>query len=110
VLFIVWKIKVWVKVSEHLRRKNSSSSIHGDSKMAELPSIPEFYRNKNVFVTGGSGFIGKVLIEKLLRSCPDIQGVILLMRDKKRRSFDERLHSITDSPVSYHVSPKGSVV
>uniref|UniRef100_A0AAR5Q6I7 Fatty acyl-CoA reductase n=1 Tax=Dendroctonus ponderosae TaxID=77166 RepID=A0AAR5Q6I7_DENPD len=37
---------------------------------ASVP-IPQYFGGKNVFITGGSGFIGKVLIEKLLRSCPD---------------------------------------
>ena len=29
--------------------------------------IKDFYKNKVVFLTGGTGFIGKLLIEKLLR-------------------------------------------
>lgn len=35
-------------------------------------SIQEFYKNKNVFLTGGTGFLGIAIIEKLLRSCPDV--------------------------------------
>lgn len=36
----------------------------------ELPQstpILDFYRGKVVFLTGGTGFIGKLLLEKLLR-------------------------------------------
>lgn len=29
--------------------------------------ILEFYKGKNILITGGSGFFGKVLLEKLLR-------------------------------------------
>ncbi|XP_070502901.1 putative fatty acyl-CoA reductase CG5065 [Chironomus tepperi] len=36
-------------------------------------TIPEFYNNRDIFITGGSGFVGKVLIEKLLRSCSEIE-------------------------------------
>ena len=32
--------------------------------------IPNFYKNKTLFVTGATGFLGKVLLEKLLRSLP----------------------------------------
>lgn len=34
--------------------------------------VVEFYRNKNIFVTGGTGFLGIALIEKLLRVTPDV--------------------------------------
>lgn len=39
------------------------------SEEEEITSTPvlEFYRNKCIFLTGGSGFIGKLLVEKLLR-------------------------------------------
>lgn len=32
----------------------------------------EFYKNKNIFITGGTGFLGIALIEKLLRTTPDV--------------------------------------
>lgn len=32
----------------------------------------EFYKNKNIFITGGTGFLGIALIEKLLRATPDV--------------------------------------
>ncbi|XP_075678003.1 fatty acyl-CoA reductase 1-like [Dermatophagoides pteronyssinus] len=47
-------------------------------------SISEFYSNRSVLITGGSGFIGKVLIEKLLRSCPNIGHIYLLIRTTNR--------------------------
>lgn len=65
----------------------------------ELPSIPKFYAGLEVFITGGSGFMGKVLIEKLLRSCPDIKTIFVLLRPKKGKSIDERLKAITDLPL-----------
>lgn len=32
----------------------------------------EFYKNKNIFITGGTGFLGIAIIEKLLRTTPDV--------------------------------------
>lgn len=32
----------------------------------------EFYRHKNIFITGGTGFLGIAMIEKLLRTTPDV--------------------------------------
>jgi FlaA1/EpsC-like NDP-sugar epimerase len=34
--------------------------------MTSYLSIPEYYTDKNIFITGATGFIGKVLIEKIL--------------------------------------------
>ncbi|XP_019872635.1 putative fatty acyl-CoA reductase CG5065 [Aethina tumida] len=58
--------------------------------------IPTFYAGKDVFITGASGFMGKVLIEKLLRSCPEIGNLYLLLRPKKGKSLEERIKQLTD--------------
>ncbi|KAJ8978355.1 hypothetical protein NQ317_002664 [Molorchus minor] len=63
------------------------------------PSIPEYFTGKNIFMTGGTGFIGKVLIEKVLRSCPDVGKIYLLIRPKKGKSAEERMQEITDVPL-----------
>lgn len=62
--------------------------------------VLEYYANKSIFITGASGFIGKVLIEKLLRCCPGIKAIYLLMREKKGVSPQERLDQLTSSQVS----------
>lgn len=70
-----------------------------DTRLKDLPTIPEFYADREIFITGGSGFMGKVLIEKLLRSCPDIKMIYVLLRPKKGKLPNERLKVITDSPL-----------
>lgn len=62
-------------------------------------SIPAFYAGRSIFITGATGFMGKVLIEKLLRSCPDIENIFLLMRPKKGISIDDRLRIMLSVPV-----------
>lgn len=59
-----------------------------------LTPIQEFYSGTNVFVTGATGFLGQVLIEKLLRSCPTISKIYLLLRPKKDKDIDARLQKI----------------
>lgn len=63
-------------------------------------TIPEFYNNRDVFITGATGFVGKVLIEKLLRSCPGIKRIFLLLRAKRSKSINVRLEEIKNTPVS----------
>ncbi|XP_041971130.1 fatty acyl-CoA reductase 1-like [Aricia agestis] len=57
-------------------------------------TIPEYFRGKTIFITGGSGFMGKVLLEKLLYSCSDLERVYLLLRDKKGVKAEERLKQL----------------
>ena len=62
--------------------------------------IPEYFSGKSVFITGATGFMGKVLIEKLLRSCSDIDKIYILMRGKKGKTVEERLTQMLALPVS----------
>ena len=65
----------------------------------DASSIVDFFRGRSIFVTGGTGFLGKVLIEKLLRCCPDIGTIYLLIRPKAGADVQRRLQQLTDCPV-----------
>lgn len=71
--------------------------------MSELSKseLNGFYKGKSIFVTGGSGFMGKVLIEKLLYSCSDLKEIFILMRPKKGRVPESRLEDMFKLPVSW---------
>lgn len=56
-----------------------------------MASIPEYYAGKNVLITGATGFMGKVLVEKLLRSCPEVKALYLLVRPKAGQSMQQRV-------------------
>lgn len=49
-----------------------------------LPGIRETFRDKRVLVFGGTGFLGKLIVEKLLREAPDIARITLLVRANRR--------------------------
>ncbi|XP_028403978.1 fatty acyl-CoA reductase 1-like [Dendronephthya gigantea] len=66
-------------------------------EMSAYQSIVDYYAGKSLFITGGTGFLGKVLVEKLLRSCPDIKKIYLLVRPKGDVSSKERVEKILDS-------------
>lgn len=65
----------------------------------ENPSIPQFFAGRDIFITGGTGFMGKILIEKLLRSCPDVHRIFILIRTKKQLSASERIEELKQLPV-----------
>lgn len=62
-------------------------------------NVAEFYKNKNIFITGGTGFVGIALVEKILRACPEVGKVYLLMRPKKGKEIQERLEEFIKNPV-----------
>jgi len=62
-------------------------------------TVKNFYKNKNIFLTGGSGFVGVAFIEKVLRSMPDIGNIFVLLRSRKGKSIDERLEIIKNNSV-----------
>jgi fatty acyl-CoA reductase len=64
--------------------------------------ISSFYVDRSVFITGATGFMGKVLIEKLLRSCPGIDKLYLLMRPKRGQNPKDRLTELTTAKVSIY--------
>lgn len=66
-------------------------------QLTNFPTIPDFFENQEVFITGGTGFLGKALIEKLLRSCPKINKIFLLLRPTKGKSIHEKLKQITNN-------------
>lgn len=62
-------------------------------------NVAEFYKKKNVFITGGTGFVGVAIVEKILRSCPEIGTIYLLMRAKKDKGPEQRLEEFAKNSV-----------
>ncbi|XP_075545666.1 fatty acyl-CoA reductase 1-like [Dermacentor variabilis] len=70
-------------------------------RMASMdkPFISDFYKEKDIFITGATGFMGKVLLEKLLRSCGGLRRIFVLMRAKGGASPQARLDELLDSEI-----------
>lgn len=76
---------------------------------AELPRVRDFYMDKTLLITGGSGFVGKALIAKILKDLKCIQKAYVLIRRKRlpngevvgasRRLYEEVLRSAAFEPL-----------
>uniref|UniRef100_A0A3B3QT55 Fatty acyl-CoA reductase n=1 Tax=Paramormyrops kingsleyae TaxID=1676925 RepID=A0A3B3QT55_9TELE len=64
-----------------------------------MATIPEYYAGKTVLITGGTGFMGKVLLEKLLRSCPDVKAAYVLVRAKAGQAPGARIADMVNCKV-----------
>lgn len=45
--------------------------------------VREFYEGKTLLITGATGFLGKALVEKVLRALPEVRRIYLLVRGKR---------------------------
>lgn len=63
--------------------------------------IQNYFAGSTVFVTGATGFLGRLLVEKLLRSCHDLKKIYILVRTKKDKTPEERFKEYFDNVVKY---------
>ncbi|XP_045468885.1 fatty acyl-CoA reductase wat-like [Harmonia axyridis] len=70
------------------------------SDMQQQDAISEIttsFQNTTFFITGGTGFIGKIFLEKLLRISKTVK-VLILVRPKKDKNTLERFQEIFEGP------------
>lgn len=53
--------------------------------------ISEFYKDKSIFLTGCTGFVGKVVLEKFMHSLPEFKKIYVMVRAKRGFSAKERV-------------------
>lgn len=81
-------------------RVTTAASRTDDTFDANRYNIKAFYSNANILLTGGTGFVGKVLLEKLLRSCDNVRHIYILLRSKRGLSSEQRYKELIQNPVS----------
>lgn len=58
-----------------------------------MSEIKEFFTNKSVLLTGGTGMIGKLILAKFMRMA-NVKEIILFIREKKGLTKEERLDKL----------------
>lgn len=80
-------------------------TIEEYGELQQSSPIQQFYQNKSIFITGATGFLGKVLIEKLLRAC-DVERIFILIRSKKNDDVNTRMEKIFEDQLFDQVRRK----
>lgn len=86
-------------MSENNDNKDCKSSSNDCNNEDHKMSVSDFYKDQCIFMTGASGFLGKVILEKLLRDCPTISKIYVLLRSKQGVDKRRRIEEITKSSV-----------
>lgn len=81
-------LNFWDEEEEEIKGVSSKQNLSDRSSPVE-----EFYKDETVFITGATGFLGTLLVEKLLRCCPHLRKLILLVRGKGSQSVQERVNN-----------------
>ncbi|XP_034105957.1 fatty acyl-CoA reductase wat [Drosophila albomicans] len=78
----------------------AAAATNGNAEVADVAAgscctascmpVTDFYSNATVLITGGTGFVGKVLTEKLLRAF-GLRKIYMLIRSKDNMSVQQRL-------------------
>ncbi|URE25031.1 fatty acyl-CoA reductase [Musa troglodytarum] len=55
--------------------------------------IVEFFKNKSILVTGSTGFLAKIFVEKVLRVQPEVKKLFLLVRAGDATSANQRVQT-----------------
>ena len=61
--------------------------------------VSQFYHKRSIFITGATGFMGKVLVHKLITSCPSLEKIYVLIRTKRGVNPQDRLHHLFNAPI-----------
>ncbi|KAJ3646754.1 hypothetical protein Zmor_024327 [Zophobas morio] len=78
-------------------KKSTFSLVSRNHDTRQQPN-QTYFKNQTIFVTGGTGFLGKVMIGKLLTDCEDIKKIYLLLRSKKGKNTEQRFDEIFEQP------------
>ncbi|XP_025409428.1 fatty acyl-CoA reductase wat-like [Sipha flava] len=75
---------------------NYNSNCQNITQQSEIQS---FYNDTTIFLTGATGFVGNLILEKLIRTCSGVKKIYILIREKKEKTTEERFKQLFEDPI-----------
>ncbi|KAI4454838.1 male sterility protein 2-related [Holotrichia oblita] len=72
------------------------AEINFDQEELDSSQIREYFDDATILITGATGFLGKLILEKLLRSFTNLRRIYLIVRPKKGQSIRQRLETVLE--------------
>lgn len=80
---------------------NENGVCNNQNNRVGLRRLEKFYENKNIFLTGATGFVGKVTLIKILSEFPNVGSIYIVMRPKKGQTAQQRFNRmLSEAPFS----------
>lgn len=100
-----WSKYIRKKTREELDDNNNIEDF-SNNPLITTRTIKEYFDDSNIFITGSTGFLGKVLIEKLLRSCDGVNRIYILLRAKRGRASEQRFEEFLTNKIFDNIREK----
>lgn len=55
--------------------------------------VKSYYSNKSILITGCTGYLAKIILEKIIRTCSDFKKIYVLMRVKQGVALKDRMNN-----------------
>ncbi|XP_024228369.1 putative fatty acyl-CoA reductase CG5065 [Bombus impatiens] len=86
---------------------NQETNENGTNEgLNKTNSLEEFYAGSGILVTGATGFLGVALLEKLMRVCPRIAAIFILIRPKTNETIEQRFKKLIDDSIYGNIKAK----
>ncbi|KAK9746682.1 Male sterility protein [Popillia japonica] len=67
-----------------------------DRNILDSSQIRDYFDEATVLITGSTGFLGKLILEKLLRSFTNMRRIYLIVRPKRGQSIRQRMEALLE--------------
>lgn len=74
-----------------LKEMEVSTTTTTNTSITNGLGILQFLPGKTYFITGGTGFLAKAVVEKILRTAPDVGKIFVLIKAKNKEAAMDRL-------------------
>ena len=91
------------------QRLLSVTPLHDASQLEDVPpahqqlSVRDAFAGRTVLLTGVTGFVGSLMLEQLLRTCPEIAKIYVVVRQKHGISGQDRFHKMLHTNPLFHL-------